>query len=141
VCALHFDGTEKVRSDRLEDKTTKECISYSTMNPFPCQCIEICGQCGHKRLPLARLHLRNAPIMQHGATNYLRQIQQPRNRNSIIRTTRAFPIQPCAAQAKLGTCTSKCCIPSILLADSRTTANASATQKEAPCPSGDSRPK
>jgi hypothetical protein len=95
VCALHFNGTEKNKSDRLEDKTTTECISYSTMNPFPSQCIEIRGQCGHKRLPLARLHLRNAPIMQHGTTNYLRQIHQPRNRNPTIRTN------PCIRKSTL----------------------------------------
>uniref|UniRef100_A0A0A9EXM4 ATP binding / protein binding n=2 Tax=Arundo donax TaxID=35708 RepID=A0A0A9EXM4_ARUDO len=41
------------------------------MNSFPCQRIEICRQCGHKRLPLSRLHLRNAPVMKHRTTNYL----------------------------------------------------------------------
>uniref|UniRef100_A0A0A9FBP2 ATP binding / protein binding n=1 Tax=Arundo donax TaxID=35708 RepID=A0A0A9FBP2_ARUDO len=41
------------------------------MNPFPCQGIEICRQCGHKRLPLACFHLCNAPVVKHSTTNNL----------------------------------------------------------------------
>lgn len=99
------------------------------MNTFPCQCVEIRRQCGHQCLPLARLHLCNATIVQHSTTNYLHQIH---HKTEIQQKSQLVPSHFYLVQAKLGTCTSKCRIPSVLLAASRTTAKASVTWKQVP---------
>lgn len=90
------------------------------MNPFPCKRIEISRECGNKCLPLACLHLCNAAVVEHSATNYLHtKLSHENQLMSYISTV----------QEKLDTWTSKCRIPSVLLAASRTTANASGVDR------------
>ena len=57
-------------------------LRHADLDPFACQCIQICRQHRNKRLPFSSAHLGNLTVVQDHATNQL-HVKRPQAKHTL----------------------------------------------------------